>query len=116
MAVKEMTPVKGVLNKFTEFAFEAASAASDGFKFKLPQANDEYVVVLVTNTDNAAAHNITVKKPVKGSYYASSSDETYALPAGSFAILRFESARIANNDGTICLVPDNTAVQAVVLY
>ncbi len=115
MAEKEMTPIKGELNKFTEFAFEAATAAADGFKFKLPRKSDEYVIVLVQNS-GASAYGITVKAPTKGSYAASSSDETHSLAAGKFAILRFESARWANNDGTLDLVPENTAVKAAVLY
>lgn len=116
MAIKEMTPVKGTLNKFSNFAFEAASAAADGLKFKMPGMSDEYVVLLVQNTDTAAGHNITVKQPVSGSYYASGSDETHQLAGGEFAVFRFESAKWANRDGTIQIVADNVAVKAVVLY
>ncbi len=116
MAIKNMTPVKGSLNKFSAFSFEAATTASDGLKFAMPGRSDEYVVVLVQNTDTAAAHNITVKQPEDGSYYASGSDETHQLASGEFAVFRFESAKWANRDGTIHLVPDNVAVKAVVLY
>ena len=115
MAVMEMTPVKGELNKVTEFAFETATAAADGFKFKLPRASDEYVIVLVQNTGSSAG-TFTVKKPTKGSYYASSSDEVHELDAGEFGIFRFESAKWANNDGTINCVPSAATVKAVVLY
>lgn len=115
MAVMKMTPVKGVLNTITEFAFEAATAAADGFVFTLPRMTDEYVVVLVQNTGNADG-TFTVKKPTKGSYYASASDHTHTLGAGEFAIFRFESAKWANNDGTINCVPSATTVKAVVLY
>ena len=115
MAVMEMTPVKGELNKITRFAFEAATAASDGFQFKLPRMSDEYVVVLVQNTGSGAG-TFSVKKPTKGSYFAAASDETFNLAAGEFAIFRFESAKWANNDGTIHCVPGATSVKAVVLY
>lgn len=115
MAVKDMTPVKGVLNGFTKVALEAASVATDGMKFQLPRASDEYVIVLVQNTA-ASAYNITVKKPEKGSYYASASDEVYNLAAGEIAVFRFESAKWANNDGTIVCVPENVAVKAAVIY
>ena len=115
MAIKEMTPVKGILNKFTEFAFEVASSTTEGFKFALPRMSDEYVIVLVQNTGSGAA-TITVKKPGKGSYAASGSDETHELGAGEFAILRFESAKWCNNDSTITLVPNNVAVKVAVLY
>lgn len=115
MAVKAMTPVKGELNKVTKFAFEAASVAADGLVFTLPRMSDEYVVVLVQNT-GGSAYNFTVKAPTKGSYAASSSDEVFSLGAGEFGVFRFESAKWANNDGTINLVPGNAAVTAVVLY
>lgn len=115
MAVMEMTPVKGELNKVTPFAFETATAAADGFKFKLPRMTDEYVIVLVQNTGTGAG-TFTVKKPTKGSYFASGGDETFNLGAGEFGIFRFESAKWANNDGTINCVPGATTVKAVVLY
>ena len=115
MAVMTMPPVKGELNKVTPFAFEAATAASDGFVFTLPRMSDEYVVVLVQNSGSGAG-TFTVKKPTKGSYFASASDEVHNLNAGEFAVFRFESAKWANNDGTIHCVPGATTVKAVVLY
>ena len=115
MAVKVMTPVKGEVNKVTGFAFEAADVASDGLQFTLPKMSDEYVVVLVQNT-GGSEYDITVKAPTNGSYAAASGDETYKVAAGGFAIFRFESARWANNDGTLLLVPGNAAVKAAVLY
>ena len=115
MAVMEMTPVKGELNKVTPFAFEAATTASDGFVFKLPRMTDEYVIVLVQNTGSGAG-TFTVKKPTKGSYFAAGGDETFNLGAGEFGIFRFESAKWANNDGTINCVPGAATVKAVVLY
>lgn len=116
MAVKVMTPVKSDVNKITEFAFEAATVASDGLQFALPRASDEYVVVLVQNTDTTNAHDFTVKAPTKGTYAAADSDETHKMAAGGFAIFRFESARWVDKDGTILFVPANVAVKAVVLY
>lgn len=115
MAVMAMTPVKGELNKVSKFAFEAATTASDGFQFKLPRMTDEYVIVLVQNSGSGAG-TFTVKKPTKGSYFASSSDATFDLAAGEFGIFRFESAKWANNDGTINCVPSAATVKAVVLY
>lgn len=115
MAVKVMTPVKGELNKITEFAFEAASSTTEGFEFTLPRTTDEYVVVLVQNTGSGAG-TISVKKPTDGSYYAAASDESHSLEAGEFAIFRFESAKWANKDGKITLVPSATTVKAAVLY
>ena len=116
MSVKAMTPVKGNLNKITPFAYEAATVASDGLSFVLPRMSDEYVIVLLQNTDAAAPHNVSIKAPVTGSYCASDGDEMYNLPAGANAIFRFESAKWANRDSSIQIVPDNAAVKAVVLY
>ena len=115
MAVMAMTPIKGELNKVTKFAFEAASAPADGFQFKLPRMTDEYVIVLVQNSGSGAG-TFTVKKPTKGSYFASASDAVHELAAGEFGIFRFESAKWANNDGTINCVPSAATVKAVVLY
>lgn len=115
MAVKVMTPKKGELNKITAFAFEAATAAADGLQFTLPKASDEYVVAVVHNSGTAAA-SITVKKPTDGSYYAAGGDETHQLAAGAYGIFRFESAKWANRDGTVLLVPSATTVVAAVLY
>ena len=115
MSVKVMTPVKGELNKLTVFPMEAATSADDGFQFTLPRMSDEYVIVVVQNTGDAK-NQFTVKKPEKGSYFASASDETFDLNAGELAFFRFESAKWANNDGTILCAPSNVAVKAAVLY
>lgn len=114
MAVTDITPVKGVLNKITEFAFVAASSATDGMKFVMPRTGDEYVVVLVHNS-GSAAYDFTVKKPTAGSYAAAGADETHNLSAGEFAMFRLETAKWANRDGTISMLPSNVAVKAAVL-
>ena len=115
MAIKELTPVKAEVNKFTTFAFESATNAEEGFVFKLPRASDEYVSVVASNT-STTPYNITIKAPTSGSYAASLSDETFQLGANETAILRFESAKWANNDGTVVLVPANVAVKVNVIY
>lgn len=115
MAIKELTPVKTEVNKFTTFTIDAAETADEGFKFKLPRASDEYIIVVAMNS-GTTSYNITLKAPTAGSYAASLSDETFQLNAGQVAVLRFESARWANNDGTVVLIPENVAVKANVLY
>lgn len=115
MAKMIATPVKGEFNEITEFAFEAATVATDGIEFTMPKITEEYVTILVHNT-GSAAYDIAVKAPTKGSYAAASSDLVHELAAGEFAVIRIESARYANNDGTVLLVPENVAVEAVVLY
>lgn len=115
MAVKDMTPVKSNVNEITKFAFEAADVATDGLRFKLPKVTEEYLVVIVANT-GTSAYDVALKAPTAGSYAAASSDQVLELGAGEHAIIRIESARYANNDGTVVLVPENVAVKAAVLY
>ena len=115
MAATKMNPVQGELNKVTAFEFETATTPADGFEVTLPRATDEYVIVLVQNTGSSAGE-FTVKKPEKGSYFASASDATFDLAAGEFGIFRFESAKWASNNGTIKCVPGAATVKAAVLY
>ena len=115
MAVFEATPKKCNFNEITDIAFEAASVAEDGIQFKLPNSTDEYLVIVVQNTSGAEA-TITLKKPTNGSYAAAGSDEEHTLEASGFAVIRLESARFANTDGTVVLVPSDVAVKVAVLY
>ena len=115
MAVKEVTPVKGEVNQITKFAFTAATTTSDGFVFKMPKMTEEYVVIVVQNSGSSAA-KLTLKKPETGSYAASGSDEELQLAGGEFAQVRIESARFANNDGTVTLTGSTADIKIAVLY
>lgn len=115
MAKKTMTPVKAEFNKITGLTMEAATTAADGLEFKLKNS-DEYLVVLVQNTSASTAGTITVKKPTTGSYAAASADlVSESIAAGGLAVIRIESAKYANNDGTVLLVPSAADVKAVVI-
>ena len=114
MAIHVATPVKCEVNKITKVTFEAATTAKDGIKFILPDA-DESLVVLVQNTSDSKS-TITLKAPTNGSYAATTSDEVLELEAGDSAIIRIESAKFANNDGSVVLVPSALTVKAAVLY
>lgn len=114
MANLQITPVKGEINTLTKIVTVAAS--TEGMEFKLPRTSDEYVVVLAQNTDTDNAHTFTVKAPAKGSYCAAGSDETISLASGETAIFRFESARFANNDGTVVCLADNAKIAVAVVY
>lgn len=115
MAVKELTPVKTPVNVITKFTPEAATTASDGMVFKLPKVTEEYLVVVLQNT-GTSPYDVTLKAPTKGSYAAATSDVKVNLAANELALLRIESARYANTDGTVKIVPANAAVKASVLY
>lgn len=114
MAKKVMTPVKAPYNAGTVVDVEEATSATDGFEVKLPGA-DESVFILATNTGESSG-TITVKAPTNGSYAATDTDLTVTLAAGKTAVIRVESARFANNDGTIKLIPSATTVKAVAVY
>lgn len=116
MAVKELEPIKAAVNTLTEVTLVAATSASDGFKFKMPRISDEYVVVIVRNTHATAAKNVTIKAPTKGGYAAVTSDLTESLAAGEERVFRLESARYANNDGTVVIIPASTDITAAVIY
>lgn len=109
-----ITPIKCEVNKLTKIS--AVASDTEGMEFKLPRSSDEYIVMLVQNGDAGAAHNFTVKAPEDGSYCASDSDEVIQLESGETAIFRFESARFANNDGTVACVSDNAAIKVAVIY
>ncbi len=114
MANLQINPVKGEIN--TLIKFKAVASSTEGMEFKLPRTSDEYVVILAENTDSANAHTFTVKAPANGSYCAAGSDETVSLTAGETVMFRFESARFANNDGTVVCVADNAKVVVAVIY
>lgn len=115
MAVKEATPIKCKYNKITDVEFEAATTASDGIKIKLP-ARDEEVQILVFNSDDSNSYKITVKAPTNGGYAAAMTDIERTIAKGGYAVIRLESARFANSDGTVLLIPQNVAVKAAVIY
>lgn len=113
MAKKTLTPVKAGYNAITKVAYETATNAADGFELKL-KSTDELTFILVTN-GGSAAKKITVKAPTKGSYAAASSDLLLSLNANDTAVIRIESAKYANNDGTVVLIPESADVKAVVV-
>ena len=114
MAVKEVTPIKSEFNQITKITFEAPTTPSDGVNFKCP-TTDEYVVILVQNTGTDAG-TVNVKAPKKGSYASASEDLTMQLSTGEIASIRIESARYAENDGTVTVVTTKADVKVAVIY
>lgn len=115
MAEKEITPVKAPVNALTKIVLETATSASNGFKFKMPKMSDEYVVVIIENTDSASK-KVTIKAPTNGGYAAVSSDLAETIPAGEKRAFRLESARYANKDGSVTIIPEATTVKVGVIY
>ena len=87
MAEKLLTPVKTPVNEITKFTPEAATSAGDGMVFKLPKVTEEYLVVVLHNTNASTAYNVTLKAPTNGSYAAASSDVKVNLAGGELALL-----------------------------
>jgi len=115
MAYTEIMPVKGEMNQITKITFESAGGSTEGFVFKLPNAGDEYLTLLVQNAGSGTT-SFTVKKPETGSYCASSKDETFEMGTLGFGVFRFESAKWANHDGTVKCVPATATVKMAVVY
>ena len=115
MAVKVLTPVKVKYNEIKKVAGESASSASDGFKLTMPDA-DESVFLVAENTHSATAYKVIVKAPTNSGYAATDEDLELELSAGEKAIIRIESARFANTDGTVKVVVGNTAVTVAAVY
>jgi hypothetical protein len=115
MAVKKLTPVQAGFNKITKIAGESASSASDGFQLEIPEA-DELLFLIAENTHDSTAYKVTVKAPTKQGYASTDEDLELQLAAGEKAVIRVESARYANTDGTIDIAVGNTAVKVVAVY
>lgn len=115
MAVKKLTPVQAGFNKITKIAGESASSTSDGFQLEIPEA-DELLFLIAENTHASTAYKVTVKAPTKQGYASTDEDLELSLSAGEKAVIRLESARFANTDGTIDITVGNTAVTVVAVY
>lgn len=115
MAVKDLTPIKADFNAITKVAGESATSASDGFKFVIPDA-DETVFLIAENTHGSTSYKVTVKAPTKQGYASTDEDLEETLEAGEKAVIRVESARFANTDGTINVTVGNTAVKVAAVY
>lgn len=118
MAVKEITPQKVDFNSIKNIEFVAPTAVADGCKFTIPRdfAGSEYLTILAQNT-GTAAYDVSVKAPTNGSYAAADSNLVLAdVPANGIVAIRIESARYANNDGTVTVVAENVGVKFAVIY
>ena len=114
MAAKAITPIECKVNKITKTELTAPADGSNGLVFTMPRKTEEYVNIIVDG--GASGGTVTLKKPTKGYYAAAASDLTLSLSANEIAVIRFESAKYANTDGTVVFVPSATTVKAAVIY
>lgn len=87
---------------------------TDGIKFDCKNYPNERLMFLVKNTEASEAKSVTVAKPSNGGYAAADTDiKLVGLRAGSEAVIWVETAKYANNDGSIVLKGESANVKAV---
>lgn len=87
---------------------------TDGIRFDCKNYPNERLMFLVKNTEASEAKDITVVKPSNGGYAAADEDiDLEDLAAGNEAVIWVETAKYANNDGSIVLKGGSANVKAV---
>lgn len=90
--------------------------ATDGIKFDCKNYPNERILFIVVNTEAANAKDVTLCKPTTGSYAAADADvKLEDLAAGAEAVIFAETARFANNDGSIIIKGESANVKAVAI-
>lgn len=113
MARTKLTAIKADFNKITNFDTKVATTVEEGFEFIFPET-DELCFIVVTNNGGASG-TIAVKAPEQGSYASTDEDLVETIEAGKSAIIRVETARFANTDGSVVLVPSSADVEVAVI-
>lgn len=90
--------------------------ATDGIKFNVKRYSNERFYILFKNTEASTAKDIKVLKPTNGGYAAADTDLSVSLAAGGVGGAWVETARYANNDGTIVCAGGSANVKAVIIY
>lgn len=85
---------------------------TDGIKFDCKKYPNERILFIISNTD-ASAKDVKILKPTTGGYAATDKDLELNLEAGEQAIAFVESAKYANNDGSIVLAGESENVKVV---
>lgn len=110
------------IGKFVKVSNEIKSVASDlvavnatdGIVFDCRNYENERVMFLVKNTEASTAKSVTVCKPINGGYAATDTDLTLAsVEAGGEAVIWVETAKYANNDGSIVIKGGSANVKVV---
>ena len=114
MAVATGKSIK-VCNEIKAVATDLVAVdAADGIKFDCKNYPNERVMFLVKNTEASNAKDVTVVKPSNGGYAAADADIVLTdLAAGAEAVIWVETAKYANNDGSIVLKGESASVKAV---
>lgn len=91
---------------------------TNGIKFDCKKYPNDRLMFIFQNTEAETAKDIKVLKPTSGGYAAADTDIVVEdLAAGAVAVAYVETAKYANNDGSIYCIGEsaNVKVAAVVL-
>ena len=103
-----------VSNEIKAIATDLVAAdASAGIKFDCRSYANERVMFIAKNEEASTAKAVTVCKPTNGGYAASDEDLTLNLAAGTEAVIWVETAKYANNDGSIIIKGGSANVKVV---
>lgn len=87
--------------------------ATDGIKFDCKKYPNERIMFIISNEEASAAKDVKILKPATGGYAATDEDLVLSLAAGAQAVAFVESAKYANNDGSIVLAGGSTNIKVV---
>ncbi len=117
MAVTAVTIQELSWNTFdADFAMTAATSATDGFTVDVSAYPDQKLLVVVENTSEDTAYDITVEM---GDGIQAIADLTKEIAAGKVAGVAVESGKFKHiNDaskGKMVIIPENVAVKIAVI-
>lgn len=91
--------------------------ATAGIVFNVKNYSNERLFLIFKNTEASTAKDVVIKKPTNGGYAAADTDLTISsLAAGGVAGAWVETAKYANQDGTIVCTGGSANVKAVAIY
>lgn len=84
--------------------------STDATAFKIDKS-DENSVIVVYNSSEDTAYDVSILAPVEGSYGATDNDVKVEVGAGKSALISFESAKYVDNKQRLRLKAENAAVK-----
>lgn len=92
----------------------AVTSTTDGIKFDCKNYPNDRLMFVITNAHASTAKDAKILKPSNGGYAAIDADlEIADIAAGGYAVAYVETAKYANNDGSIVITGESTDIKAV---
>lgn len=92
----------------------ALTSTTDGIVFDCKKYANDRLMFIIMNSHATAAKDAKILKPSNGGYAAEDTDLTIDdIAAGAYAVAYVETARYANNNGTIVITGESTDIKAV---